>query len=273
MTEPAIKAISPIPRVGDAGELKGVAVFLAADASNYITGQTIVVDGGGTTSSARRSTIRSHQLVQPSPISHQPSATTNQPPPISHHQSAITNQPSPISHQHSSNHGPQSAIINERKVPACPTKPPLSESSPCAVRSVVSTCFNAWRRASCRFRRWWRCSDSNWSTSSIGRVVFAGTAGEQYYNGMGVAHGGWAATLIDSALGCAINSTQPPGRVFTTVELKINYTRPLTREAGEVRCTGTVIHIGTRTATAEARVVDNDGLLYAHGTTTCLVIV
>jgi uncharacterized protein (TIGR00369 family) len=108
---------------------------------------------------------------------------------------------------------------------------------------------------------------------SHGRIVFAGTAGEQYYNGMGVAHGGWAATMIDSALGCAINSTQPAGRVFTTVELKINYTRPLTREVGEVRCTGTVIHIGTRTATAEARVADADGVLYAHGSTTCLVLV
>jgi uncharacterized protein (TIGR00369 family) len=105
-----------------------------------------------------------------------------------------------------------------------------------------------------------------------GRVVFTGTATEQYYNGMGVAHGGWAATMIDSALGCAINSTQPAGRVFTTIELKINYTRPLTREVGEVRCIGTAIHIGTRTATAEARIVDANGLLYAHGTTTCLVI-
>jgi uncharacterized protein (TIGR00369 family) len=105
-----------------------------------------------------------------------------------------------------------------------------------------------------------------------GRVVFAGTVTEQYYNGLGVAHGGWAATIIDSAVACAINSTQPAGRMFTTVELKINYTRPLTRETGEVRCTGTVIHIGTRTATAEARVVDRDGLLYAHGSTTCLLV-
>ena len=105
-----------------------------------------------------------------------------------------------------------------------------------------------------------------------GRIVFAGTATEQFYNGLGVAHGGFAATMLDSALGCAINSLQPAGRVFTTLELKINYTRPLTREAGEVRCEATVLHSGSRTATAEARIVDADGRLYAHATTTCIVV-
>jgi uncharacterized protein (TIGR00369 family) len=105
-----------------------------------------------------------------------------------------------------------------------------------------------------------------------GRIVFTGTATEQFYNGLGIAHGGWAATLLDSALGCAINTTQPAGRVFTTLELKINYTRPLTRAVGEVRCEAHVLHLGLRTATAEARVVDAGGKLYAHATTTCIVI-
>jgi uncharacterized protein (TIGR00369 family) len=105
-----------------------------------------------------------------------------------------------------------------------------------------------------------------------GRIVFVGTAREEFYNGMGVAHGGWAATLLDSALGCAINTTQPAGRSFTTLELKIYYTRPLRREVGEVRCEATVIHTGRRTAIAEARVVDSDGKIYAHGTTTCIVV-
>ena len=73
-----------------------------------------------------------------------------------------------------------------------------------------------------------------------GRVVFTGVAAEQFYNGLGVAHGGFAATMLDSALGCAINTMQPAGRLFTTLELKINYTRPLTREAGELRCEATV---------------------------------
>jgi uncharacterized protein (TIGR00369 family) len=105
-----------------------------------------------------------------------------------------------------------------------------------------------------------------------GRVVFAGTAHEQFYNGMGVAHGGWAATLLDTALGCAVNSAQPAGRSFTTLELKISYTRPLRREVGEVRCEAVVIHAGSRTAIAEARVIGADGKMYAHGTTTCILV-
>jgi uncharacterized protein (TIGR00369 family) len=105
-----------------------------------------------------------------------------------------------------------------------------------------------------------------------GRVVFAGTAQEEFYNGLGVAHGGWAATLLDSALGCAINTTMPAGRSFTTLELKVNYTRPLRREVGEVRCEATVIHVGNRTATSQARIVDSGGKIYAHGTTTCILV-
>jgi uncharacterized protein (TIGR00369 family) len=105
-----------------------------------------------------------------------------------------------------------------------------------------------------------------------GRVVFAGTPAETFYNGLGVAHGGYAATMLDSALGCAINSTMPPGRLFTTLELKINYTRPLRREVGEVRCEAKVIHTGNRTATSEGRITDAAGKIYAHGTTTCIVI-
>ena len=105
-----------------------------------------------------------------------------------------------------------------------------------------------------------------------GRVVFAGTPEEAYYNGMGVAHGGWAATLLDSALGCAINTMMPAGRSFTTVELKVNYTRPLRREIGEVRCEAHVIHTGGRMATSEGRIVDANGKVYAHGTTTCMLV-
>jgi uncharacterized protein (TIGR00369 family) len=103
-------------------------------------------------------------------------------------------------------------------------------------------------------------------------VVFAGTARESFYNGMGVAHGGWAATLLDSALGCAINTIMPAGRLFTTLELKINYIRPLRAEVGEVRCEAAVIHAGNRTATSEGRIVDRAGKIYAHGTTTCIVV-
>jgi uncharacterized protein (TIGR00369 family) len=105
-----------------------------------------------------------------------------------------------------------------------------------------------------------------------GRVVFTATAAEHFYNGTGVAHGGFAATLLDTALGCAINSSMPAGRRFTTLELKINLTRPLTTEAGLLRCEASVVHVGSRTATSEARIVDRHGKLYAHGTTTCIVV-
>jgi uncharacterized protein (TIGR00369 family) len=105
-----------------------------------------------------------------------------------------------------------------------------------------------------------------------GRVVFTATVEERFYNGTGVAHGGFAATLLDSALGCAINTTTPPGKRFTTLELKVNLTRALTVATGEVRCEGVAVHVGSRTATAEARIVDRAGKLYAHGSTTCIVV-
>jgi uncharacterized protein (TIGR00369 family) len=105
-----------------------------------------------------------------------------------------------------------------------------------------------------------------------GRVVFAAETEERFYNGTGVAHGGFAATLLDSALGCAINSMMPAGKRFTTLELKVNLTRPLTREVGPLRCEAKVVHVGGRTATSEGRITDRDGKLYAHGTTTCIVV-
>lgn len=105
-----------------------------------------------------------------------------------------------------------------------------------------------------------------------GRVVFTGVAREEFYNGMGVAHGGFAATLLDSALGCAINTMMPAGRSFTTIDLQIHYTRPLRRETGELRCTANVVHVGSRVSTSEGRIVDAAGKVYAHGTTTCILV-
>jgi uncharacterized protein (TIGR00369 family) len=105
-----------------------------------------------------------------------------------------------------------------------------------------------------------------------GRVVFGVTPSEQHYNAMGIAHGGLAATLLDSALGCAINTLAPAGKVFTTLELKVNFTRPIRVESGPLRCEARVVHMGTRTATSEGRVVDARGKIYAHGTTTCIVV-
>jgi len=106
---------------------------------------------------------------------------------------------------------------------------------------------------------------------SEGRAVFTVLADERHYNGLGIAHGGLAATLLDSALGCAINAMMPAGKIFTTLEMKINYVRPITRESGEVRCEANVIHVGGRVATAEGRIMDEGGKLYAHGTATCML--
>ena len=106
---------------------------------------------------------------------------------------------------------------------------------------------------------------------SEGRAVFAVSPDERHYNGIGIAHGGLAATLLDSALGCAINTLMTGGRVFTTLEMKVNYVRPLTAETGEVRCEAQVLHVGGRVATAEGRLVDARGKLYAHGTATCML--
>jgi len=104
-----------------------------------------------------------------------------------------------------------------------------------------------------------------------GHVVFGAVPARAHYNGMGIVHGGLAAALLDSALGCAVNTLAPAGKIFTTLEMKINFTRPLTREVGPVRCHASVLHMGRRVATAEGRVVDASGTLYAHGTATCIL--
>jgi uncharacterized protein (TIGR00369 family) len=105
----------------------------------------------------------------------------------------------------------------------------------------------------------------------LGKAVFQGTPQLGHYNPMGTVHGGWYATLLDSALGCAVHTMLPAGRGYTTAELSINIVRAATMKTGPLRATGTVIHSGRQLATAEARLVGADGKLYAHGTTTCLV--
>ena len=105
-----------------------------------------------------------------------------------------------------------------------------------------------------------------------GRSRMSLEAGERHTNPMGTVHGGILCDLADAAMGTAWASQLEDGETFTTLELKINYTRPLRREVGPVRCVGTVIHIGSRVATSEARVVDAAGKIYAHGTTTCILV-
>jgi uncharacterized protein (TIGR00369 family) len=112
-----------------------------------------------------------------------------------------------------------------------------------------------------------------WITEvSEGRVVFATEPSEYHYNPLGTVHGGVIATLLDSALGCAVQSMLPAGTSYTTLELKVNYLRPITEKTGTVYAEGKIIHLGGRIATAEARLTDAKGKLYAHATTTCIIL-
>ena len=105
-----------------------------------------------------------------------------------------------------------------------------------------------------------------------GRAVFRSEVGEYLYNPIGVVHGGYAMTVLDSAMGCAIHTLLARGERYTTLETKTNFIRPVTLETGAVRCEATVIHRGRRVATAEARLsAEASGKLLAHGTTTCLI--
>jgi uncharacterized protein (TIGR00369 family) len=107
---------------------------------------------------------------------------------------------------------------------------------------------------------------------SEGHATFAVNPAEYHYNPIGVVHGGLAATLLDSAMGCAVHSMLPAGAGYTTLEIKVNFIRAMTAETGRVRCEAKIVHSGARTATAEGRIVDEAGKLYAHGTTTCLIL-
>lgn len=104
-----------------------------------------------------------------------------------------------------------------------------------------------------------------------GRAVFQGTPLAVHYNPLGTVHGGWFATLLDSALGCAVQTSLPAGRSYTTAELSLNIVRSASHRTGPLRAVGTLIHGGRQVATAEARIEDESGKLYAHATTTCFV--
>lgn len=105
-----------------------------------------------------------------------------------------------------------------------------------------------------------------------GCAAFQGTPRFDFYNPIGSVHGGWIATLLDSCVGCAVHSALPAGKGYTTLELKVNYVRALTDRSGPVRAVGQVVHLGGRVATAEGRLAGPDGKLYAHCSTTCLVM-
>lgn len=105
-----------------------------------------------------------------------------------------------------------------------------------------------------------------------GRAVFECEPAEFHYNPIGTVHAGLASTLLDSAMGCAFVTTLDAGTRWTTLELKANFTRAITRETGSIRCIGTVVHPGRKVATTEARLEDMDGRLLAHATSTILVL-
>jgi uncharacterized protein (TIGR00369 family) len=105
-----------------------------------------------------------------------------------------------------------------------------------------------------------------------GRVVFAMQPSEYHFNPIGSVHGGVTATILDSAMACAIHSKLPQGTAYTTLEIKVNYIRPIIIETGRLTCVGEVIHMGRRMATAEGKLYDAAGKLYAHATTTCMVL-
>ena len=104
-----------------------------------------------------------------------------------------------------------------------------------------------------------------------GRVVFVGKPSARFFNPLGTIHGGWTATILDSAMACASHATLKTGEGYTTLEMKLNYVRPVLPESGPVRCEGRIIHRGGGVATSEGRLVDARGKLLAHGTETCMI--
>jgi uncharacterized protein (TIGR00369 family) len=101
--------------------------------------------------------------------------------------------------------------------------------------------------------------------------VFEFEPAEFHYNPIGVVHGAMAGMLLDSTMGCSVQSTLPAGVGYTTLEFKVNMVRPVTLKTGLMRAEGRVIHVGTRVATAEGKLIDAAGKIYAHATTTCLI--
>jgi uncharacterized protein (TIGR00369 family) len=104
-----------------------------------------------------------------------------------------------------------------------------------------------------------------------GRAVFTGVPRYEYYNPLGSVHAGFAATLLDSALGCAVHSTLAKGETYVTAEFKLNLVRPLTKDTGTVTAEGRIVHRGRTLGTSEGYLRDVAGKLYAHATTTCII--
>lgn len=104
-----------------------------------------------------------------------------------------------------------------------------------------------------------------------GRVIFVGKPSARYVNPIGVIQGGWAATILDGAMAHVVHTTLKAGDEYTTLEMKINFIRPILPSSGALRCEAKIIHRGSRTATSEGQLLDRQGKLLAHGTETCII--
>jgi uncharacterized protein (TIGR00369 family) len=113
--------------------------------------------------------------------------------------------------------------------------------------------------------------DFDFTEIEPGKAVFEGVPGNHAYNPIGTVHGGYAAALLDSACGCAVHSRLSATQAYTTLELKVSYHRPITKDTGLVRAEGLVLTIGRRVAFAEGKLMDAQGKLYASATSTLLV--
>jgi uncharacterized protein (TIGR00369 family) len=107
---------------------------------------------------------------------------------------------------------------------------------------------------------------------SEGRAVFTGQPAREFLNPLGTVHGGWISTLIDTALSCTVHTTLKPGEFYTTTSLTVNMVRPLSETSGEVICEGRIVHRGSRLATSEGDLRDENGKLIAHGTVSCMIL-
>ena len=105
-----------------------------------------------------------------------------------------------------------------------------------------------------------------------GRVIFAGTPSAEFLNPIGTVHGGWTSAILDSAMACAVHTTLKAGEGYTTVEMKINFVRPILPDLGEITCEGVLIHRGGTIATSEGKLRDGKGRLLAHGSETCMIM-
>lgn len=104
-----------------------------------------------------------------------------------------------------------------------------------------------------------------------GRAVFEGKPSGKFYNPLGTIHGGFIATLLDSAMACAIHSTLEAGKASTSIEIKVNFVRPVFEKTGNLKAVGEIVNVGRQIASAEGKLIGEDGKLYAHGTTTCFI--